>query len=94
MLTSTAALVLACCLSLYSRPASAHYHVDTDRTYSTSDLVAQLERGHYMDVDGVPAGFECGWRTAAMAHAKELQPFLTAAQQKVPFARGESAHIK
>ena len=45
----------------------------------------QLRVGHHMDVEGVPADFECAWRTAAMAHAKELQPTLTTAQQKTLF---------
>ena len=38
-----------------------------------------------MTVEGVAADFECSWRTAAMAHAKELQPFLTTVQQKTLF---------
>ena len=50
-----------------------------------SAQVEQLRVGHHMDVEGVPADFECAWRTAAMAHAKELQPTLTTAQQKTLF---------
>ena len=38
-----------------------------------------------MEVEGVPAGFECAWRTAAMAHAQQLQPFLSSKQQKTLF---------
>jgi hypothetical protein len=38
-----------------------------------------------MEVEGVPADFECAWRTAAMAHAKTLQPSLSSQQQKTLF---------
>eukprot|EP01052_Picozoa_sp_SAG31_P000207 SAG31_NODE_7_length_42755_cov_130.245728_3_plen_153_part_00 len=39
-----------------------------------------LQVGHHMEVEGVPADFECAWRTAAMAHAKKLQPFLSSGE--------------
>ena len=66
-------------LLLMACGAHGHYHTEP---YSTDRLIEQLRIGHHMDVDGVPADFECAWRTAAMARAKEIQPFLSTAQQK------------
>ena len=62
--------------------AEGHYHTEP---YDTDALIEQLRVGHHMEVDGVPTDFECAWRTAAMAHAKELQPFLSTAQQRSLF---------
>jgi hypothetical protein len=78
MMLLRAALTLA----LAAAPAAAHYHT---KPYDTDELIRQLQVGRHMEVDGVAADFECSWRTAAMAHAKELQPFLTTAQQKTLF---------
>jgi len=55
-----------------------------DADYDTNELIAKLARGRrFSAADGVLSDFECGWRKAAMAQAKVLQPSLTAARQKV-----------